>query len=234
MQLDVLAFAAHPDDVELFCGGTIARFCRQGKKCGIVDLTLGELSTRGTVATRKKEADKAAGVLGLSARENLEIPDGRIGLNEPNRLKVIEVLRRYRPQLILVPYHEDRHPDHRDASQLVSRAAFYSGLVRIETEFEAFRPDQIIYYYHHKVDKPTLVYDISDSFNTKLQAVECYRSQFFDPASQEPATFISSKLFLESIEARARYFGFQIGVKYGEPFFADLPIKIHNFKHFFA
>lgn len=234
MQLDALAFGTHPDDVELFCGGTLLKLIRQGMKTGVVDLTMGELSTRGTVEVREKEAREAASRLQLSSRTNAGLPDGRIENSYGHRLKIITFLRMHRPKLIFIPYWSDRHPDHRNASIVLQEAAFYSGLEKITTGHEPFRPKHVIFYFHHEITDPSFVVDISDTFDEKMNAVRAYRSQFYDAASGERETYISSQAFIESVEIRARYFGFQIGVKYGEPFRTKTVIKIDNLAEVFA
>jgi len=234
MQIDVLAFGAHPDDVELFCAGLLIKLKSQGYKIGIVDLTQGELSTRGTVELRAKEAQEAGEALNLDIRENAGLKDGDIKVDSDSKNRVIEVIRKYRPKIVLTPYWEDRHPDHIYASRLVSASFFYSGLTKVKTEYEAYRPKNLIYYFHHEVAKPSFIVDISKEFETKLIAVNAYKSQFFNPASNEPQTYIGSPEFIESVKNRAKYFGFQIGVEYGEPFFVKSAIKIDNIIEIFA
>ncbi|MCI0448851.1 MAG: bacillithiol biosynthesis deacetylase BshB1 [Chlorobi bacterium] len=228
MKLDAIFFAAHPDDAELCSGGTIIKLVKSGKKIGLVDLTQGELSTRGTSAARKKEAERANKSLGISVRENLKIPDGNIDNNEKNRLKVIKVIRKYKPEIIFFPYFHDRHPDHHHTHMLVKSAAFYSGLVKIKTEKLApHRPKRNYYYMQSFVFEPNLIVDITDTFNDKMKSIECYQSQFYNPKSKSPQTYISEKKFKGFIEARAVFYGFQIGVKYGEPFYTEEKIRIN-------
>jgi bacillithiol biosynthesis deacetylase BshB1 len=234
MHVDLIAFGAHPDDVELFCGGTLLKCAKSGKKTGVVDLTQGELSTRGNVEIRAKEAQEAAKILKLSFRENTNIPDGKIENSEENQQKIINILRLRRPKLVLIPFWDDRHPDHKNASQLLSDALFYSGLVKIETDHAAYRPDRIVFYFHHEISDPSFVVDISGEFDQKIEAIESYRSQFYQPDSKEPETYISSKAFRDLIEVRAKYFGFQVGVAYGEPFRIKDPLKINNLSDIFA
>ncbi len=235
MKLDVLVFAAHPDDAELFCGGSIAKMINQGYRVGIVDLTQGELGSRGSASVRKQEAGEAAKILGINVRENALIPDGNIELTPENRLRVIRFIRKYRPAIVFAPYREDRHPDHAHASQLVSEACFYSGLVKIETGQSVHRPKQIIYYLNHDLTNPSFVADISDFFGIKLKAIKAYQSQFYSgKKSDEPETFISSKAFWDFIETRARFYGNLAGVRYGEPFFTTSVIKIDNIFKIFA
>lgn len=229
VKLDALFFGAHPDDVELFCGGTLIMLADSGYKTGIVDLTRGELSTRGNLKLREKETRKATKLLGLTVRENLDINDGNIENNEANRLKVISVLRKFKPKLVFIPYHHDRHPDHINASRLVSDSCFYSGLVKIKTgNLSAHKPDKI-FFYRNAYDMPvSFIFDISKAFRKKRKALQCYASQFYGSERKEPETYISSKLFDNEIESRARYFGFKIGVEFGEPFYCSDSIRINE------
>jgi bacillithiol biosynthesis deacetylase BshB1 len=231
MNLDALFFAAHPDDIELSCGGTLAKLVKIGKKVGIIDLTQGELGTRGSKNLRLTEAQKAGRTLGVLVRENLKFKDGNIVNSYANRLKVITVLRKYRPEIIFVPYFNDRHPDHIHASLLVKESAFYSGLMKITTRISSksqnhFRPKKIIFYMQTYTFNPTFIIDISEEFGLKMKAIRCYSSQFYNPINKEPQTFISDKKFIEYIESRASFYGFQIGVKYGEPYFIEGNIKL--------
>jgi bacillithiol biosynthesis deacetylase BshB1 len=232
--LDFLFFAAHPDDAEIFCGGTVSRLVSQNYKVGIIDLTKGELSTRGTVEIRAKETHEATKILNIHHRSNLGIADGNIDNTQENRIKIEEAIREQKPKIVFVPYNEDRHPDHINASKVVTEACFYSGLVKIETKHPAFRPKSVIYYFSHVVREPSFIVDISDYLETKIKAIKAFKSQFFNPDSTQPETFISNKRFIESIEGRARYFGHQIGVEYGEPFFVKSKIKINNIYEIFS
>ncbi len=234
MRLDIIAFGPHPDDTELFCGGTLCLLAENGLKTGVVDLTRGELSTRGNPRQRAEEARAAAHILRLALRENLAIPDGNIANTEANRRKVIEVLRKYRPAGVLIPYWKDRHPDHVNAARLLEEAVFLAGLKKIETGLPAYRPKKTVYYFHHQVATPTFIVDISDTFAQKIEAIKAYKSQFYNPDCGEPETYISSKSFGESIEARAKYFGFQIGAAFGEPFLIKGPLPIKNLSDVFA
>lgn len=231
MNLDVLVFAAHPDDAELSMGGTIAKLSKQNIKVGIIDFTRGELGTRGTAETRQKEAFEAAIMLKTSLRENLDIPDGNIAINKENLLKVIMVIRKYRPKIIFAPYFNDRHPDHIDASLLVKRAMFSTGLTKIKTfdkevPQNAYRPDKLYYYMQSYAFKPSFIVDISDTFDLKMQAVHCFSTQFHNPKSLEPETFISKPQFINYIQSRAVFYGFQIGKNYGEAFFSEEDIEL--------
>ena len=229
-KLDVLFFGAHPDDIELACGGTAAALSTSGKKTGFIDLTEAELSSRGNLTLRSEESKKATEVLGASIRENLKLPDGNIPNTEESRRKVITVLRKYTPEIVFAPYPNDRHPDHIHASELIREACFYSGLTKIQTDgLEAHRPKKV-FYYPQAYDIPfSFIMDISDSFEKKIEAIKCYGSQFFNPSyesnNNEPATLISSELFFDEIEARAKNNGFKIGAKYGEAFYSYEPVK---------
>jgi bacillithiol biosynthesis deacetylase BshB1 len=234
MQLDVLAFGAHPDDVELFCGGLLKKIAKAGYKTGVIDLTAGELGSRGNAPLRLSEAQQAAQSLGLAMRQNAGLQDGNIEVNPDNRLKIIRIIRKFTPKIILAPFREDRHPDHEQASRLIRESFFYSGLHKLDPESTAYRPQGIIYYFQHTVLQPTFIVDISSEFETKLQAISAYQSQFLEDPSGEPATYISSRAFQEFIEIRARYFGHQIGAVYGEPFFTESVIKIDNIFPIFA
>lgn len=233
MKLDVLVFASHPDDAELGMGGTIAKFVNSGFKVGIVDLSRGELGTRGTEEIRKREAEKASKNLGISARENLGLPDGNLKLNDNYVNAVIQQIRRFKPQLIFAPYFNDRHPDHIGTSRIIKEAFFFSGLTKIQTEFEGvkqhpFRPNKIFYYMQYYEFTPSFICDISDTFEIKMKSIKAFGTQFFNEEneSDEPETFISQMNFIKFIEARAKYFGFKIGKEYGEPFFSEEEIEL--------
>jgi bacillithiol biosynthesis deacetylase BshB1 len=231
MKLDALFFSAHPDDIELCCGGTLAKLIKIGKKAGIIDMTQGELGTRGSSSLRSKESKKAAEVLGVTVRENLKIDDGNLVNTTENRGKVITAIREYTPEVVFAPYFNDRHPDHIHASKLIKEGAFYSGLMKIKSRKngkikKSFRPKKIIYYMQTYTFEPSFIIDISNEFETKMKAIKCYSSQFYDPHSKEPQTFISDKKFIEYIESRARFYGFQIGVRFGEPFYIEGSIKL--------
>ena len=204
---------------------------QSGRKVGIVDLTKGELSTRGSLSVREKERKDASKVLGIEKRIVLDLEDGNIENTSKNRAKLISLIRKYKPELVFAPYASDRHPDHINASVLIRESVFYSGLRKIVTgNQEAYRPRRVVYY-RHAYDIPfSFVFDISDVFEKKLSAILCYSSQFYNeksPVTKEPETYISSKLFLKDIESRARFFGFKIGVEYGEPFFCYEDIKMN-------
>lgn len=231
MKLDAIFFATHPDDVELACGGLIVKLTDSGKNVGIVDLTEGELSTRGNIKIRRLEARKASKVLGLSLRKNLGINDGNISNNSANRLKIIRIIRELMPEIVFIPYKYDRHPDHENSCQLLKEAVFFSGLGKIKTYSskklqKPFRPAKIYFYMQNYTFEPTFIIDISHEFERKMKAIMCYSSQFYNPDSDEPETFISTKSFLEFIEARAKFYGFLIGAKYGEPYYSESKIKL--------
>lgn len=226
MKFDILVFAAHPDDAELSCSGTIAREVSSGKKVGIVDLTRGDLGTRGTPEIRVKEAEMSAEILGLSARENLLLPDGFIEQTPENIDKVISMVRKYNPDIVLANAVTDRHPDHGNGSALVSRACYLSGLIKYKTSLDGvdqapWRPGVVYHYIQNNYINPDFIVDISDQWDIKQASIKAYCSQFYDASSSEPQTFISSQEFLGFIEARAREFGHAIGVKYGEGFTAE-------------
>lgn len=237
MHLDVLVFSAHPDDAELSMGGTVALLSKNNIKVGLIDLTKGEMGTRGTAETRQREAFNAAITLKAAMRENLEIPDGNIQLNKENLLKVIITIRKYRPSIVFAPYFNDRHPDHIDASQLIKRAVFYSGLAKIKTfdrevPQQQFRPDRLFYFMQTYTFEPTFIVDISETFEQKMKAIACYETQFHNPKSTEPETFISRPEFINYIRSRAEFYGFQIHKRYGEPFFCEEKLEL-NLLNFF-
>ncbi|MDX1721003.1 bacillithiol biosynthesis deacetylase BshB1 [Salegentibacter mishustinae] len=221
MKLDILAIGSHPDDVELSCSGTIAKEVDRGKKVGILDLTRGELGTRGTAETRDKEAKNAAEILGVSVRENLEFSDAFFINNTAHQLEIIKILRKYRPEIVLCNAVDDRHIDHGKGSKLTSDACFLSGLRKIETIYDgesqqAWRPKHVYHYIQWKNLTPDVVVDISGYIDKKMEAVKAYKSQFFDENSKEPQTPISSSNFLESITYRARDLGRLINTEHAE------------------
>jgi len=234
MKLDIVAFGVHPDDVELSCSGTLLVERKNRKKVGIIDLTQGELGTRGTAETRKKEAGNAAKIMRTDIRENLGMTDGFFKNDEKNQIKIIEVLRKYQPEIILCNAPADRHPDHGRAADLVYTASFLSGLAKIKTKDKsslqkAWRPKYVFNYIQDRYFHPDFVVDITDVFEKKIEAIQAYRSQFYNPESNEPDTYISSPEFLESIIYRAKMFGKLIGVKYAEGFISKKMIGIRNF-----
>ncbi len=234
MKVDILAFGVHPDDVELGCAGTIINSVKQGKKVAVVDLTQGELGTRGTAETRKKEAADAATAMGLQARENLQMADGFFQYDEKNLNKIINVIRKYRPEIVLCNAPEDRHPDHGRSSKLVSDAAFLSGLRKINTSFEnveqtAWRPKYVFHYIQDRYLKPDFVFDISDVMEQKMKTILSYTTQFNSIDSSEPETYISKPDFMDVIKARALMLGKRIGVQYAEGYISSKMIGIRNF-----
>lgn len=223
MKLDILAIGVHPDDVELGCSGTLLKQIAKGNLVGILDLTRGELGTRGNAETRLKEANEAAKVLGVSVRENLGFEDGFFMNDKAHQLAIIRILRKYQPTIVIGNAHYDRHPDHGRAAQLTQEACFLSGLPKIETEIngesqKAFRPRALYHYIQAIHTEPDFVVDITEHFERKLQSVYAYKSQFYNPDSKEENTFISSPEFLEFVKARAAHFGMPIGARYAEGF----------------
>jgi bacillithiol biosynthesis deacetylase BshB1 len=218
--------AAHPDDAELAVAGTIVDAIANGKKVGIVDFTRGELGTRGTPEIRLAESAAASQVLGIHARENLELADGFFQNDRESQLKLIEVIRKYQPDVVLANALEDRHPDHGKGAALAIDACFLSGLRKIETGLPAWRPKHVYHYIQDRYLEPDFVIDISAHWEKKEAAIRAFKSQFFDPNSTEPASYISSPDFLDFIKARAQEMGHKIGVKYGEGFQSQSPIQV--------
>lgn len=233
MKLDILAFGAHPDDVEISCAGTILKHIDMGYKVGIIDLTGGELGTRGSKEIRLREADQAAKMLGVTVREQLNMRDGFFKNDEEHQLAIIQKIRQYQPRIILANAPRDRHNDHGRSSQLVKEAAFLSGLMKIETTFNgqtqpAWRPKALYYYIQDYFLEPTFVIDISDYFPKKLEVLKCYASQFYNPNSKEPETPISGKDFFDVLESKARMFGRYIFTEFAEGFIADRSMGIND------
>lgn len=228
MKIDILAFGAHPDDVELAASGTIAKHIAEGKSVAVVDLTRGELGTRGNAELRAQESSKAGKILGISARENLALKDGLFEVNEESLKKVIEKIRNYRPEVVLANAISDRHPDHGRGAELVSRACFLSGLIKVHTNQDAWRPKAVYHYIQDRGIKPDFVVDISKYWQIKMDSIMAYSSQFYNPDSKEPISPISSKEFIDFIEARAREYGRMVGVEYGEGYTVERPIGIED------
>jgi N-acetylglucosamine malate deacetylase 1 len=231
MKIDVLAFGSHPDDVELGCAGTLLMEKQKGKKIGIIDITGGELGTRGTAETRKAEAAAAATVLGLDVRENLYLPDGFFENSKLHQLEVIKAIRKYQPEIILANAPSDRHPDHGRASRLLVEAAFLAGLVKVETEVEgkkqdAWRPKYVLHYIQDRFLQPAFVYDITPVMEQKLEAIKAYTTQFNVTGEGEQHTYISRPDFLENIVYRAKMLGRMVGVPYAEGFLSEKMIGI--------
>lgn len=234
MKLDLLAFGVHPDDVELSCSGVLMVEKNNGKKTGIIDLTEGELGSRGTTETRYEEAAAAAMIMKVDARENLGLADGFFKNDEDHQRKVISVIRKYKPEIVICNAPEDRHPDHGRSAQLVSDAAFLSGLLKIETtdngnKQEYWRPKYVLHFIQDRYLKPDFVVDISDVFEKKLEAIQAYKTQFYNPGVDGPETYISSPGFLDSVIYRHKMFGKMIGVKYAEGFISSKTIGLRNF-----
>ncbi|WP_430400891.1 bacillithiol biosynthesis deacetylase BshB1 [Flavobacterium sp.] len=233
MKLDILAFGAHPDDVELGASGTIAKEISLGKKVGIIDLTRGELGTRGTKEIRDVEARKAAEILGVSIRENLQFRDGFFINDEKHQLEIIKIIRKYKPEIVLCNAIDDRHIDHGKGSKLVSDACFLSGLTKIETEVdglkqEAWRPKHVYHYIQWKNIEPDFVVDITGFMDKKMNSVLAYGSQFYDSNSKEPITPITSKNFLDSITYRAQDLGRIVGVDFAEGFTVERYLAVNS------
>ncbi len=223
MKLDLLVLAAHPDDAELGCGGTIAKEVSLGRKVGVIDFTRGELGTRGTVQTRDQEAQDSAHILGLSVRENLNFRDGFFQNDETHQREVIRVIRKYQPEIVIANATYDRHPDHGKGSSLSFDSCFYAGLTKIETKENgviqsAWRPKLLYHFIQSQMIPPDFVVDVSDFWETKMKSIRAFRTQFHDPTSNEPETFISSPAFIKLLEARGHEFGHSIGAAYGEGF----------------
>lgn len=223
MKLDILAIGAHPDDVELCCGATLAKEIANGKKIGVLDLTQGELGTRGTAKTRNEESKKAAKILGVSVRENLRMADGFFVNDKAHQIEVIKMIRKYQPEIVLCNAIDDRHIDHAKGSKLVSDACFLSGLIKIETEYEGktqshWRPKHVYHYIQWKNLEPDIIVDVTGFIDRKMEAILAYKTQFYDPKSDEPETPISRKNFIDSILFRAMDLGRLVGVEYGEGF----------------
>lgn len=233
MKLDILAFGAHPDDVELGCGGTLAKEIAHGKKVGIIDLTRGELGTRGSAQIRDQEAAAAAKILGVVVRENLRMRDGFFVNDEKHQLEIIKMIRKYQPEIVLCNAVDDRHIDHARGSKLVSDACFLSGLRRIETQLDgqkqdAYRPKLVYHYIQWKNIEPDFVVDISGYNDKRVEAILAYSSQFYDPNSSEPETPIATKNFLESLNYRAQDLGRLIGTEYAEGFTTERHLAVNS------
>jgi len=232
--IDCLAIGPHPDDVELFCGGTLIKLKKQGFSTAVVDLTAGELSTNGSIKKRLAEAEKAKQILATDIRQNLGLSDGFLDISWDNRQEIVRTIRTLRPKICLIPYWEDRHPDHESASRLLKRSLFDAGLKKINTGQEAFRPEIIIYYMLHNFVDPTFVVDISDEMDQKLESINAYVSQFSSSSKGSNSTYINKPEFLKSVVVRAEFLGQQIGVKFGEGFYYPGMLKIDNIIKFFT
>lgn len=230
MKLDILAIGAHPDDVELGCGATVAKMVHEGKKVGIIDLTRGELGTRGTAETRKQEAADAAQILGVEVRENMGFRDGFFINDETHQLQLIQIIRKYQPEIVLCNAIQDRHIDHGKGAELVHQACFLSGLKKIDTNQNAWRPKHVFHYIQWQPLTPHFVLDVSGFVDKKLEACIAYKTQFFDPKNSEPNTPISSKQFQDSIQNRANDLGMLIGTEAGEGFMLQSYLGLKNFE----
>ncbi len=224
LKLDILVLAAHPDDAELGCGGTIAKHVTLGHRVGVVDFTRGELGTRGTVETRDAEAAASSALLGLSIRENLNFRDGFYMNDEQHQIEVAKVIRKYQPEIVLANAVYDRHPDHGKGAELSFNACFISGLVKIETTGQdgekqlPWRPKALYHFIQSQYIQPDFIVDISDYWITKMNSIRAFKSQFYDPQNNDPETYISNPGFMKMLESRAQEYGHAIGVKFGEGF----------------
>ena len=233
MKLDILAFAAHPDDIELSCSGTIMKHIAEGKKVGIIDLTQGELGSRGTIETRYAEAAEASAIMGISVRVNLKMADGFFEINEGNKRLIVEQIRRFQPSIVLANAVEDRHPDHGRASQLVSEACFLAGLKKVETTWGnenqvAFRPKAVYHYIQDHYIKPDFAIDITEFIDQKIACIKAYKTQFFDPNSNEPETPISGEEFFDFIKGRMLEIGRPMGATYAEGFTVERRVGVKS------
>lgn len=234
MKLDILAFGVHPDDVELSCAGTLMMEMNHGKRAGIIDLTRGELGTRGTAETRKVEAEAAAKIIGIHVRENLGMRDGFFKNDEEHQLMVIQKIRQYQPEIVLCNALSDRHPDHGRSARLVSDSCFLSGLRKIETHLngtlqQAWKPKYVFHFIQDRYAEPDFIYDITPVFERKMESVKAYGTQFNATNDEEPQTYISTPAYFDTIISRHKMFGKRIGVEYGEGFITEKRIGINNF-----
>jgi len=236
MKLDLLAIGVHPDDVELGCSGVIINEIQRGKKVGVIDLTQGELGTRGSVEARYKESAGAAMVMGIHVRENLKMRDGFFKNDEEHQLRLISIIRKYKPEVVIGNILHDRHPDHGRAGQMISDSCFLSGLAKICTRDEngnvqeKWRPKYLLHYLQDWYHEPDILIDITDVFEQRMEAIEAYKTQFHTSVNSDegPQTYISTPDFLDSVVARARMLGKRIGVKYAEGFISEKKIGIRN------
>jgi len=234
MKVDILAFGAHPDDVELSASATLLKHIQQGKKVALVDLTEGELGSRGTIETRYEEAKTASKILGIEDRVNLKMADGFFEHSQENLLKIVEQIRYFKPEIVLANAVEDRHPDHRKGSKLVSDACFLAGLVKIKTSLNGedqlpHRPKVVYHYIQDRYIKPDFVVDVTGFEEQKFESIRAYKTQFFDPNSTEPQTPISGKDFFEFLRGRMSEFGRSIGAQYAEGFTVERIISVDSF-----
>jgi len=227
-QLDVLAVFSHPDDAELTAAGTLLKMKALGHTTGVLDVTRGEMGTRGTPQTRKREAASAAKALGATFRQQLDFGDGNLRTGREEELEIIAILRARQPKLVVAPYPDDRHPDHTRTGRIVTEASFYAGLKSLKTGLPAHRPQTVLYYLQNYMFAPSFVVDVTATWKTKMRSVAAYKSQFHDPKSKELQTFISDPKFLEMIEARGKHFGALIGAAYGEAFVTKQPPRVDD------
>lgn len=233
MKIDILAIAAHPDDIEISASGTLMKHLALGKKVAIIDLTEGELGSRGTIETRRQEAAASSKILGIINRVNLQMADGFFELSKENKLKLITQIRHFKPDVVLANALSDRHPDHGRAAQLINDACFLSGLLKIETEFEGekqepWRPKSLFHYIQDVYHKPDFVVDITPFVDKKIEALQAFKTQFFDPKSSEPKTPISGKEYFDFLKGRWMDFGRSIGVQYAEGFNVSRPVGVED------
>ncbi len=233
MKLDILAIGVHPDDIELSCSGTLLKHIQQGKKVGILDLSIGELGSRGSGELRLVEAANSAKILGVHVRENLDLSDGFFRNDKESQLKIIKIIRKYQPEVVLANAVHDRHPDHGRASALISDSCFYSGLIKIKTEDdgknqEKWRPKAVYHYIQDRFIKPDFVVDVTPFVDKKIEAIKCFSSQFFNPESTEPKTPISGEDFFEFIAGRMMQYGREINVKYAEGFTVERYLGVED------
>ncbi|MBE3089127.1 MAG: bacillithiol biosynthesis deacetylase BshB1 [Actinobacteria bacterium] len=233
IRIDALAFSPHPDDAEMGCGGLLLKLKDKGYRTGIIDLTRAELSTNGNLKTREEEIKEASKILGLDIRENLGLEDANIKNDYDSRLKVISVIRKYRPGLALIPFWRDRHPDHENSYKLLKDAIFISGLKKFKTGLDSYRPDVVINYMLHYEFKPSFIVDISKYYNKKFSAVAAYKSQFYSDVVKKVMTHIASKYFFDIINSRHQCSGLKIRSEYGEPYYIESDIKIDDPLEFF-
>nr|WKN36350.1 bacillithiol biosynthesis deacetylase BshB1 [Tunicatimonas sp. TK19036] len=232
-KVDILVISAHPDDAELSCGATVAKQVAQGKTVGLVDLTRGELGTRGTIDIRAQEAEAGRKIMGAAFRENLGLADGFFANDQAHQLEIIKAIRHYQPEIVLTNTIHDRHPDHGRAATLVRDACFYSGLRKISTlrdqqEQEAWRPKQVLHFIQSQYVQPDIVIDVSEHWETKMEAIRAFRSQFLAEEGNEPQTYLTTPLFLNFIEARGKELGHSIGVAYGEGYTVNRQIGVKD------
>ena len=225
-KVDYLFFGAHPDDAEIGCGGTMLESVANGRKIALVDLTRGEMGTRGTAETRLRESLAAARVHRAMFRNQLDLGEGNLRTGREEENEVVSVIRKHRPSIVFAPFPDDRHPDHTRAGRLVTEAGFYAGLAKIETGQAPHRPQAVVYYMQNYTQQPSFVVDTSAYQKKKMEALRCYKSQFYNPKSKERMTFIAKKSFIDMIEARARHFGAMIGAEFGEGFVTKQPPRV--------